>query len=51
MTAEDDLLTPAYTARLGANPVPATPRSCGEMAPQAAYRFIHDERCSTAARG
>jgi len=35
MTAEDDLLTPAYTARLGANPVPATTLPGGEMAPQA----------------
>jgi hypothetical protein len=30
MTAEDDLLTPAYTARLGANPVPATTLPGGE---------------------
>ena len=36
-------MTPAYTARLGANPVPATTLPGGEMAPQAAYRFIHDE--------
>jgi len=36
-------LTPAYTARLGANPVPATTLPGGETAPQAAYRFIHDE--------
>ena len=43
MTAEDDRLTPAYTARLGANPVPATTLPGGETAPQAAYRFIHDE--------
>jgi len=43
MTAEDDVLEPAYTARLGTNPVPATVLSAAEMDPQAAYRFIHDE--------
>ena len=43
MSFDDDVLAPAYTARLGTNPVPATTLPASEMAPQAAYRFIHDE--------
>ncbi len=43
MAADEDVLTPAYTGRLGVNPIPATILSDSEMAPQAAYRFIHDE--------
>ena len=43
MAADEDVLTPAYTGRLGVNPIPATTLSDSEMAPQAAYRFIHDE--------
>lgn len=43
MSSDDDVLAPAYTARLGTNPVPATTLPASEMAPQAAYRFIHDE--------
>jgi glutamate decarboxylase len=40
---DDDLLAPAYTSRLGTEPVPAKTLPDSEMAPQAAYRFIHDE--------
>ena len=43
MTADDDVLEPAYTSRLGTNPVPAAVLPAAEMDPQAAYRFIHDE--------
>ncbi|MGZ4532976.1 MAG: pyridoxal-dependent decarboxylase, partial [Mycobacteriaceae bacterium] len=43
MSSDDDVLAPAYAARLGTNPVPATTLPASEMAPQAAYRFIHDE--------
>jgi len=43
MTTDDDVLEPAYTGRLGTNPVPATVLPAGEMEPRAAYRFIHDE--------
>jgi len=43
MTTDDDVLEPAYTGRLGTNPVPATVLPAGEMDPRAAYRFIHDE--------
>jgi glutamate decarboxylase len=43
MSSDDGVLAPAYTARLGTNPVPATTLPASEMAPQAAYRFIHDE--------
>ncbi|MEO6881530.1 MAG: glutamate decarboxylase, partial [Mycobacteriaceae bacterium] len=40
---DTDSLAPAYTSRLGSNPVPATTLGDGEMSPVAAYRFIHDE--------
>ncbi len=43
MAAADDVLQPAYTGRLGTNPIPAAVLPTSEMAPQAAYRFIHDE--------
>ncbi len=43
MASDEDVLTPAYTGRLGVSPIPATILSDSEMAPQAAYRFIHDE--------
>lgn len=40
---DDDVLLPAYTGRLGTDPVPARRLPDGEMPPEAAYRFIHDE--------
>jgi len=43
MNTDDDVLEPAYTGRLGTNPVPATVLPAREMDPRAAYRFIHDE--------
>ena len=43
MAAADDVLQPAYTGRLGTDPVPAAVLPANEMAPQSAYRFIHDE--------
>ncbi|WP_024795950.1 glutamate decarboxylase [Tomitella biformata] len=39
----DEVLAPAYTGRLGTNPVPALRLPDSEMQPEAAYRFIHDE--------
>jgi glutamate decarboxylase len=40
---DDDVLLPAYTGRLGLDPVPARTLAEREMTPGAAYRFIHDE--------
>jgi glutamate decarboxylase len=40
---DDDVLLPAYTGRLGLEPVPARTLPEREMTPGAAYRFIHDE--------
>jgi glutamate decarboxylase len=41
--SDDDVLLPAYTGRLGLDPVPARTLAEREMTPGAAYRFIHDE--------
>ena len=39
----DGVLTPAYTGRFAADPVPALRLPDSEMDPEQAYRFIHDE--------
>ena len=38
-----EVLAPAYTGRLGTDPIPALRMPETEMEPAAAYRFIHDE--------
>ncbi|GAB2991718.1 glutamate decarboxylase [Nocardioides montaniterrae] len=46
MSARDDDaadITPAYTGRLGIEPLPALRLPDGEISPRAAYQFIHDE--------
>ena len=40
---DDDVLQPAYTGRLGIDPIPVRSLPASEMSPAAAYRFIHDE--------
>lgn len=40
---EDQVVRPAYTGRLGTDPIPALQMPQSEMEPAAAYRFIHDE--------
>lgn len=41
--APAETLAPAYTGRLGTDPVPALRMPKSETDPEAAYRFIHDE--------
>ncbi|OQQ34532.1 glutamate decarboxylase [Prescottella equi] len=41
--APAETLAPAYTGRLGTDPVPALRMPKAETDPEAAYRFIHDE--------
>ncbi|BBZ66045.1 glutamate decarboxylase [Mycolicibacterium insubricum] len=36
-------ITPAYTGRMGTNPIPALRLPDESLEPEAAYRFIHDE--------
>ncbi|OBA30974.1 glutamate decarboxylase [Rhodococcus sp. 852002-51564_SCH6189132-a] len=42
-SARAETLAPAYTGRLGTDPVPALRLPKSETDPEAAYRFIHDE--------
>ena len=42
-TAPSETLAPAYTGRLGTDPIPALRLPKSETEPEAAYRFIHDE--------
>jgi glutamate decarboxylase len=41
--APTETLAPAYTGRLGTDPIPALRLPKAESDPEAAYRFIHDE--------
>ncbi|WP_068163064.1 glutamate decarboxylase [Rhodococcus phenolicus] len=41
--APAETLAPAYTGRLGTDPIPALRLPKAETEPEAAYRFIHDE--------
>ncbi|MCL2534281.1 MAG: glutamate decarboxylase [Nocardiaceae bacterium] len=41
--APAETLAPAYTGRLGTDPIPALRMPKAETDPEAAYRFIHDE--------
>ncbi|WP_430332808.1 glutamate decarboxylase [Rhodococcus sp. ACT016] len=41
--APAETLAPAYTGRLGTDPIPALRMPKAETEPEAAYRFIHDE--------
>lgn len=41
--APTETLAPAYTGRLGTDPIPALKMPKAESDPEAAYRFIHDE--------
>ncbi|MGW6659501.1 glutamate decarboxylase [Rhodococcus sp. NPDC055024] len=41
--APTETLAPAYTGRLGTDPIPALRMPKAESDPEAAYRFIHDE--------
>ncbi|MDH6279989.1 glutamate decarboxylase [Rhodococcus sp. LBL1] len=41
--APTETLAPAYTGRLGTDPIPALRMPKAETEPEAAYRFIHDE--------
>ncbi|WP_043809757.1 glutamate decarboxylase [Rhodococcus triatomae] len=42
-SAPAETLAPAYTGRLGTDPIPALRLPKSETEPEAAYRFIHDE--------
>ncbi len=48
--APAETLAPAYTGRLGTDPIPALRLPKAETEPEAAYRFIHDELMLDAAR-
>ncbi|MGX6513169.1 glutamate decarboxylase [Rhodococcus sp. SJ-2] len=43
IAAPSETLAPAYTGRLGTDPIPALRLPKTETEPEAAYRFIHDE--------
>ncbi|MEE2057676.1 glutamate decarboxylase [Rhodococcus artemisiae] len=43
IAAPTETLAPAYTGRLGTDPIPALRLPESETEPEAAYRFIHDE--------
>ena len=43
IAAPTETLAPAYTGRLGTDPIPALRLPKSETEPEAAYRFIHDE--------
>lgn len=43
IAAPAETLAPAYTGRLGTDPIPALRLPESETEPEAAYRFIHDE--------
>ncbi|NLU60993.1 glutamate decarboxylase [Rhodococcus sp. HNM0563] len=43
IAAPSETLAPAYTGRLGTDPIPALRLPKMETEPEAAYRFIHDE--------
>ncbi|MCK0090965.1 glutamate decarboxylase [Rhodococcus sp. F64268] len=43
IAAPSETLAPAYTGRLGTDPIPALRLPTTETEPEAAYRFIHDE--------
>ncbi|WP_137725493.1 glutamate decarboxylase [Prescottella subtropica] len=43
LAAPAETLAPAYTGRLGTDPIPALRMPKSETDPEAAYRFIHDE--------
>ncbi|CAM3047841.1 glutamate decarboxylase [Prescottella defluvii] len=43
LAAPAETLAPAYTGRLGTDPIPALRMPKAETEPEAAYRFIHDE--------